>query len=81
MSVNYGTHPANPTPNAQLLQQRLTVREQEINGLKVQNRHLLSRIEELEKNAKPNQINTQFVADEVHRHLEPVIGQLQSTIT
>jgi hypothetical protein len=80
MSVNYGTHPASPA-NPQLLQQRLSVREQEINSLKVQNRHLLNRIEELEKNSKPNQINTQFVADEVHRHLEPVISQLQNTIT
>ncbi len=80
MSVNYGTNPANPA-NPQLLQQRLSVREQEINSLKVQNRHLLNRIEELEKNSKPNQINTQFVADEVHRHLEPVISQLQNTIT
>jgi hypothetical protein len=80
MSVNYGTNPANPA-NPQLLQQRLSVREQEINSLKVQNRHLLNRIEDLEKNSKPNQINTQFVADEVHRHLEPVISQLQNTIT
>lgn len=80
MSVNYGTHPAQPQ-NPQLLQQRLSVREQEINSLKVQNRHLLNRIDELEKNSKPNQINTQFVADEVQRHLEPVIGQLQTTIT
>ncbi len=80
MSVNYGANPANPA-NPQLLQQRLSVREQEINSLKVQNRHLLNRIEELEKSSKPNQINTQFVADEVHRHLEPVISQLQNTIT
>jgi hypothetical protein len=80
MSVNYGTNPAQAN-NPQLLQQRLSVREQEINSLKVQNRHLLNRIEELEKNSKPNQINTQFVADDVHRHLEPVISQLQNTIT
>jgi hypothetical protein len=80
MSVNYGTNPAQAN-NPQLLQQRLSVREQEINSLKVQNRHLLNRIEDLEKNSKPNQINTQFVADEVHRHLEPVISQLQNTIT
>jgi hypothetical protein len=79
MSVNYSSN--NPNNNPQLLQQRLSVREQEINALKVQNRHLLSKIEEVEKNAKPNQINTQFVADEVHKHLEPVINQLQNTIT
>jgi protein involved in polysaccharide export with SLBB domain len=64
-----------------LLQQRLNVREQEINGLKVQNRHLLSQIEELEKQAKPNQIDTQFVADEVRKHLDPVIKQLTTTMT
>ena len=67
--------------NPQLLQQRLQVREQEINGLKIQNRHLLGQIEELEKQAKPNTIDTQFVADEVRKHLEPVIQQLSGTIT
>jgi chromosome segregation ATPase len=79
MSVNYNSN--NPNQNPQLLQQRLSVREQEINALKVQNRHLLSKIEDVEKQAKPNQINTQYVADEVQRHLEPVISQLQGTIT
>ncbi len=69
------------TVNPQLLQQRLNVREQEINSLKVQNRHLLGRIEELEKEAEPNQIDTQFVADEVRRHLDPVVQQLTSTMT
>lgn len=65
----------------QLLQQRLNVREQEINALKVQNRHLLGRIEELEKEAEPNQIDTQFVADEVKRTLDPVIQQMKVTMT
>lgn len=76
MSVNL-----NSQNNPQLLQQRLSVREQEINALKVQNRHLLGKLEELEKAAKPNQINTKFVADDVHKHLEPVISQMQSTMT
>ncbi|NDG83808.1 MAG: hypothetical protein EBX52_02075 [Proteobacteria bacterium] len=71
------TSPVNP----QLLQQRLNVREQEINALKVQNRHLLGRIEELEKKAEPNQIDTQFVADEVKRTLDPVIQQMKATMT
>jgi hypothetical protein len=76
MSVNL-----NSQNNPQLLQQRLHVRENEINALKVQNRHLIGKLEELENQAKPNQINTKFVADDVHRHLEPVIAQMQSTMT
>ena len=62
------------------LQNRLHVREQEIQALKMQNRHLLSKIEELEKAAEPNQIDTQFIADEVKRHIDPVVQQLQSTL-
>jgi hypothetical protein len=78
MAVNPGIpNPVNP----QLLQQRLQVREQEINGLKIQNRHLLSQLEQLEKQSKPQQIDTQFVADEVLKHLEPVIQKLTGTIT
>ena len=76
MSVNLNS-PSNP----QLLQQRLTVREHEINALKVQNRHLLGKLEQLETQAKPNQINTQFVADEVQKYLAPIINQMQSTMT
>ncbi len=76
MSVNLNS-PSSP----QLLQQRLSVREQEINALKVQNRHLLGKLEQLETQAKPNQINTQFVADEVQKYLEPIVKQLQSTMT
>ena len=77
MSLNSNAQNGN---NPQLLQQRLNVREQEINALKVQNRHLLGRIEDLEKEAAPNQIDTQFVADEVRRHLDPVVQQLKTTI-
>jgi len=78
MSLNSNTQNVN---QSHLLQQRLQVREQEISGLKIQNRHLLGKIEELEKQAKPNQIDTQFVADEVRKHLDPVIQQVTSTIT
>ena len=69
MSINSNLKP-NPVassialPNPQLLQQRLSVREHEINALKVQNRHLLGKIEQLEQKAVPNQINTQFIAQE-----------------
>ena len=70
----------NSQNNPQLLQQRLNVREQEINALKVQNRHLLSKMEELENQAKPNQINTKFIADDMHTHLAPVIEQMHSTM-
>ena len=71
----------NQSPSLQQLQQRVFVKEQEINALKVQNRHLLEKLDELEKESRPNQINTQFVADEVQKHLSPVIDQMQSTIT
>lgn len=75
MSVNSGSD------NLQQIQQRLKVREQEISALKVQNRHLLSKIDEAEKNAKPNQINTQLVSHEIQGKLDPVIAQMQSTMT
>lgn len=77
LNVNPPQMPANP----QLLQQRLNVREQEINALKVQNRHLLEQIDGLEKEAEPNQIDTQFVADEVKRSIDPVIQQMKITMT
>lgn len=77
MAVNSNSQ----NPNPQLLQQRLSVREQEINALKVQNRHLIAKIDELEKAAEPNQIDTQFIADEVKRHIDPVVQQLQSTLS
>ncbi len=70
----------NQVNNTQYLQHRLHVREQEINALKVQNRHLLGKIEELEQAAEPNQIDTQFVADEVKRHIDPVVQALQTTL-
>ena len=76
MSVNL-----NSQNNPQLLQQRLNVREQEINALKVQNRHLLTKMDELEKQARPNQINTKFVSDDVQKHLEPVITQMHTLMT
>jgi hypothetical protein len=84
MSVNSNQNVSNPgnagQSNPQLMQQRLSVREQEINALKVQNRHLLAKIDELEKAAEPNQIDTQYIADEVKRHIDPVVQQLQATL-
>lgn len=61
-------------------EQRIWIKEQEINALKVQNRHLLSKLEDAEKSAKPNQINTQFVAIEVQKSLQPVLQQLEKSI-
>ena len=72
---------SNPQSNPQLLQQRLSVREQEISALKAQNRHLLTKLDEVEKQSKPNQINTKMIADDVRSHIDPVIVQLQATIT
>lgn len=62
---------------SQLNQQSLWVKEQEVNALKVQNRHLIVRLEEAEKNSKPNQINTQAVASEVRAQLKPIIEEIQ----
>lgn len=61
-------------------EQRIWIKEQEINALKVQNRHLLAKLEDAEKSAKPNQINTQFVAIEVQKSLQPVLQQLEKSI-
>ena len=66
--------------NQQQLQQRLWVREQEINALKVQNRHLISKLEDAEKTHRPYQINTQIVANEVHQHLRPVLGEIEKSL-
>lgn len=75
MSLNNNSQNIN---NAQLIQQRLKVREQEVSALKTQNRHLLEKLESVEKSAKPNQINTHLVAQEVQKHLEPVIADMQN---
>ncbi|MBS1959406.1 MAG: hypothetical protein JST80_08045 [Bdellovibrionales bacterium] len=62
------------------LEQRVWVKEQEVSALKVQNRHLLAKLDEAEKTARPNQINTQFVAVEVQKSLQPVIQELEKSI-
>lgn len=62
------------------LEQRIWVKEQEVSALKVQNRHLLAKLDEAEKTARPNQINTQFVAVEVQKSLQPVIQELEKSI-
>lgn len=71
---------ATPAADLQQTQQRLWVREQEINALKVQNRHLLTKLEQAEASAKPNQINTQSVADEVQRNLKPVLAEIEKSL-
>jgi chromosome segregation ATPase len=55
--------------------QRLFVKDQEINALKVQNRHLIAKVEEAEARAKPNQINTQQITAEVHRLVQRSLTQ------
>ena len=62
------------------LEQRVWVKEQEVSALKVQNRHLLAKLEEAEKSAKPNEINTQFIALEVQKSLQPVLHELDKSI-
>ena len=72
----------NNVPNADVIQvqQRLRVREQEIIALKTQNRHLLAKLEDSENNGKPNQINTQLVANEVQKNLQPVLAEIEKSL-
>jgi chromosome segregation ATPase len=77
MSINQKTM---PIADLQQIQQRLWVREQEINALKVQNRHLLTKLDESEQNGKPNQINTQLVANEVQKNLQPVLAEIEKSL-
>jgi hypothetical protein len=62
------------------LQQKAWVKEQEINALKVQNRHLISKLEEAEKNFQPGQVYSQQIASEVQNYLKPVIGQIEKSL-
>lgn len=55
--------------------QRLFIKDQEINALKVQNRHLISKVEDAENKAKPNQINTQQISAEIHRMVQRTLNQ------
>jgi|GEM_PF-2442339 len=71
---------ASKAETAKSTQQRLWVREQEINALKIQNRHLLAKLDEAEQNSKPNQINTQLVANEVQKNLKPVLAEIEKSL-
>jgi hypothetical protein len=80
---------ANKTPlpsnvESQQLQQRLWVKEQEVSALKVQNRHLIAKLEESEKkaehNAQPQQINTQLIAAEIQNQIKPLIGEIEKSL-
>src|SRR3954466_9940659 len=77
---------SNPPKNLQAsqslstLEQRIWVKEQEVSALKVQNRHLLAKLDDAEKSAKPNQVNTQFIALEVQKSLQPVLQELDKSI-
>ena len=71
---------SNASADTQQIQQRLWVREQEINALKVQNRHLLTKLDDAEKSAKPNQINTQGIAEEVQKNLKPVLAEMEASL-
>jgi len=66
---------------SQQVQQRLWVKEQEVSALKVQNRHLIAKLEDAEKSAQPNQINTQKIATEIQNQLKPLIGDIQKSLT
>jgi len=66
---------------SQQLQQRLWVKEQEVTALKVQNRHLIGKLEDAVKSAEPNQINTKQVADEIQRQIRPLMAEIEKTLT
>jgi len=66
---------------SQQLQQRLWVKEQEVSALKVQNRHLIGKLEDAEKSAEPNQINTQKIATEIQNQLKPLVADIQKSLT
>jgi hypothetical protein len=65
---------------SQQVQQRLWVKEQEVSALKVQNRHLIAKLEDAEKSAEPNQINTQKIANEIQNQLRPLISDIQKSL-
>ncbi len=65
----------------QQAQQRLWVKEQEVSALKVQNRHLIAKLEDAEKSAEPNKINTQKIASEIQNQLRPLIGDIEKSLT
>lgn len=65
----------------QQIQQRLWVKEQEVSALKVQNRHLIAKLEDAEKSAEPNKINTQKIATEIQNQLRPLIAEIEKSLT
>lgn len=77
--TNNGTNAI--SAETQQLQQRLWVKEQEATALKVQNRHLIAKLEDAEKSAQPNQINTQKIATEIQNQLRPLIGEIEKSLT
>lgn len=56
-------------------------KEQENNALKVQNRHLVSQLNELEKRSSAQPINVQALALEVRQQIKPVIDEIQKQVT
>ncbi len=86
MAVTSNNNRASTTSGAtsaetQQLQQRLWVKEQEVSALKVQNRHLIAKLEDAEKSAQPNQINTQKIANEIQNQLRPLIAEIEKSLT
>jgi hypothetical protein len=87
MNKNPLNKPNNPgftnsslSAESQQLQQRLWVKDQEVSALKVQNRHLIAKLEEAEKKSQPNQINTQKVSAEVQSQLRPLINEIEKSL-
>ena len=66
---------------SQQAQQRLWVKEQEVSALKVQNRHLIGKLEDAVKSAEPNQINTKQIADEIQKQIRPLMAEIGKTLT
>ncbi len=63
-------------PDVQQLNQRIWVKDQEVNALKVQNRHLIAKLEEAEKNTKPTQQWAHQISSEVQNYLQPVVNDI-----
>lgn len=66
--------------DTQQIQQRLWVKEQEVSALKVQNRHLISKLEDAEKSAEPNNIDTKKISIEIQNQLRPLIADIENSL-
>jgi len=77
MSIENNSGNGKNNQDLQQLQQRNWVKEQEVSALKVQNRHLLSKLEEAEVRAKPNQLYTQQISSEIQNYLKPLATEIQ----